>query len=320
VLFPNQLETIMNRTTQTISAVLLAASGCGAFGAQGDINGPRSAAPPVVKQMSVNGVSLTYLEQGQGVPVVFVHGAISDHRAWIYWQDAVARDYRFIALDQRYFGTDAWPDDGTNFSVATHIDDLAAFIRGLNAGPVHVVGWSYSGGIVLGVALRDPNLVRSVFVYEPGTSLVPLITEPADVKIVSEERKGLAPAVTASKAGDNAGATSHLLDWVNGQSGVLDTLAPPIRSMGADNARTLPLAFAAPPPPPISCAQLGGLKVPVAVAVGQSTRPFFKILSETASRCIPGSRLVVIPNARHLEPYENSSALNDALLAFLTQH
>ena len=278
----------------------------------------RSTAAPVVKQMSVNGVSLTYLEQGQGVPVVFVHGAISDHRAWIYLQDAVARDYRFIAFDQRYFGTSAWPDDGSKFSVATHIDDLAAFIRGLNAGPVHVVGWSYSGAVVLGVALRDPDLVRSVFVYEP--SVVPLITEPADVKIMSEERKALAPAVSASKAGDNAGAASHLLNWVNGQNAVLDTLAAPIRSMIADNARTVPLAFAAPPPPPISCAQLGGLKVPVAIVVGQLTRPFYKILSETASRCIPGSRLVVIPKARHLAPYENSSALDDALLAFLTQH
>ncbi len=279
----------------------------------------RSAAPPVIKHMDVNGVSLTYLEQGQGAPVVLVHGAISDHRAWIYQQDAVARGYRFIALDQRYFGTGAWPDDGSKFSANTHIDDLAAFIRGLNAGPVRLVGWSYGGVVVLEVALRNPNLVRSVFVYEPGSSLAPLITEPADVKVMSEERKGFAPAVTASKAGDNAGAARHLLDWVNGQSDVFNVLAPEIRSMNADNARTLPLAFAAPQPSAINCAQLGGLKMPVTVAVGQSTRPFFKILSETVSRCIPGSRLVVIPNARHLGPFENSSAINDALLAFLKQ-
>ncbi|MPW20647.1 alpha/beta fold hydrolase [Paraburkholderia sp. CNPSo 3157] len=272
----------------------------------------------VVKQLNVNGVSLAYLDQGEGVPVVFVHGAISDHRAWIYEQGFAARDYRFIALDQRYFGTGAWPTGGPKFSVATHIDDLAAFIRGLNAGPVRVVGWSYSGGIVLGLALENPNLVRSVFVYEPS-SLPALVTEPADMKIMKEESKGLAPAITASKAGDVAGAARQLLDWVDGQSGVFDTLAPPIRSMLIDNARTLPLMFAAPPPPPISCAELGGLKMPVTIAVGQSTRPYYRILSETASRCIPGSRLVVIPNARHLAPFENPSAFNDALLAFLKQ-
>ncbi|GAB3625843.1 hydrolase [Pandoraea terrae] len=279
----------------------------------------RNAAQPVVKQMNVNGVSLTYLEQGQGVPVVFVHGAISDHRAWNYQRDAVARDYRFVALDQRYFGTGVWPTDGSKFSVATHIDDLAAFIRGLNAGPVHVVGWSYSGGIVLGLALRNPSLVRSIFVYEPG-SLAALVTESADVETMKGESKGLAPVMTASKAGDVAGAVRQMLDWVGNQSGVFDTLAPPIRSMLMDNARTLPLMFAAPPPPPISCAALGGLKMPVAIAVGQSTRSYYKILSETANRCIPGSRLVVIPNARHLAPFENPSAFNDAVLAFLKQH
>jgi tetratricopeptide (TPR) repeat protein len=47
-----QLETIMKRTTQTISVVLLAASGCGAFGAQGDNNGPRRGKPEQLGEVS----------------------------------------------------------------------------------------------------------------------------------------------------------------------------------------------------------------------------------------------------------------------------
>src|SRR5260221_8403842 len=34
--------------------------------------------PPQIKQASVNGVNLTYEEQGQGKPVVFVPGAVAD--------------------------------------------------------------------------------------------------------------------------------------------------------------------------------------------------------------------------------------------------
>jgi hypothetical protein len=56
------------------------------------------------------GVSLKYLEQGQGTPVVFVH---SDHRIWEPEREVIAQRYRFIALSLRYFGTDRWPDDGT---------------------------------------------------------------------------------------------------------------------------------------------------------------------------------------------------------------
>src|ERR1700736_4450635 len=37
---------------------------------------------PQIKRASVNGVDLSYQEQGRGTPVVFVHGALSDLRVW----------------------------------------------------------------------------------------------------------------------------------------------------------------------------------------------------------------------------------------------
>jgi pimeloyl-ACP methyl ester carboxylesterase len=78
------------------------------------------------KEVEINGVRLQYLDQGSGESVIFVHGAISDHRAWEPIRDEIARKYRFIALTQRYFGTGPWKDDGKEFSVATFADDLVA--------------------------------------------------------------------------------------------------------------------------------------------------------------------------------------------------
>ena len=37
---------------------------------------------PAFKQAIVNGVTLRYLEQGTGAPVIYVHGFIADHRTW----------------------------------------------------------------------------------------------------------------------------------------------------------------------------------------------------------------------------------------------
>lgn len=87
--------------------------------------------------------------------------------------------------------------------------------------------------------------------------------------------------------------------------------------MFLDNARTVPLHVGAPVPPPITCDQLGQIKVPVAIVKGELTRAFFRIAADTASRCIRGSRLIVIPNGRHNAPAEESSAFNEALLGFL---
>jgi hypothetical protein len=89
------------------------------------LNPSTAMSAPAVKEVEVNGVRLSYVEQGAGEPIVFVHGAFSDLRVWEPIREEVAKRYRFIAYTQRYFGTDPWPDDGKNFNVATHVDDLA---------------------------------------------------------------------------------------------------------------------------------------------------------------------------------------------------
>ena len=104
---------------------------------------------PLAKQVSVNGTTIRYWEQGRGVPVIFVHGAISDHRYWEPQREAIATHYRFIAIDRRYFGTAPWPDKGGLRSQATDVADLAAFIRELKSGSVFLVGVSGGAGLSL---------------------------------------------------------------------------------------------------------------------------------------------------------------------------
>src|SRR5438552_17494581 len=63
-----------------------------------------SSTDPFDSRWDIPGTNIQYIEQGQGAPVVFVHGGVSDHRAWEAQREIVARRYRFIAIDQRYFG------------------------------------------------------------------------------------------------------------------------------------------------------------------------------------------------------------------------
>ena len=276
-----------------------------------------SVRPPEVHHARVNGVDLPYLDQGGGVPVVFVHGAPGDHRSWEGQREAVTESYRFIALTQRYFGTGPWPDDGAGFSMATHADDLAAFIRQLGAARAHVVGWSYGGAIAIVLAVHHPEWVKSLFVYEPG--LATFVTDPTEAQIAAEDRKDMrALAAMAAKAGDTDAAVRLLFDGLTGQPGILDRQAPAFRAHLLDNGRILPLSVVAPPPPPpITCAQLGQIRVPVAIAIGELARPFYRIAADTAHRCIPGSQLIVIQGGTHLALAEHASRFNEALLGFL---
>jgi len=156
-----------------------------------------------------------------------------------------------------------------------------------------------------------------VFVHEPA-GVMTFVTDPSDVKSAGDDRREMvAPAVSANKAGDTAGALRLFFDGVNGQSGIFDMLSPAARSGLLDNARTIPLHFGAPPPPALSCAQLGQIKVPVTVAKGELTRASFRIPADTASRCMPGSRLVVVSQGRHSAAALTPAAFNEALLEFL---
>lgn len=274
---------------------------------------------PTAKQMMVNGVTLPYIEQGQGTPVVFVHGAFSDLRAWEPQREAVAAHYRFIAYTQRYFGTKPWADKGKKYSQVTHAADLAKFIRQLKVGPVYVVGRSYGGTVAVRMALQHPELVRAVFVQEP-TIAAAAVEDTKDKRILKKERSALSSAREAAKNGNPPEATRLFADWTNGQPGGFDTLPLKTRSMHLDNGRTITLHFTASPPPKISCADLGQLKVPLALTYGELTRPFFKILVETAHNCVPGSQLIQISGARHAATSQNPNAYNAALMTFLSSH
>jgi pimeloyl-ACP methyl ester carboxylesterase len=279
----------------------------------------RADASSQTRQLQVNDVDLSYIEQGTGGPVVFVHGAFSDLRFWEPQRQAVATQHRFIAYTYRYHGMTPWPDEGQHYSAATHAADLATFLRQLNAGPVHLVALSYGGLLATLVASEHPDLVRSLTLAEPGIRAL-LVDLPEAKPVLDDVGKAFEPIRTAVKAGDAVQATKLFFDWVNNRgAGAFDQQPEAVRQMFLDNARTVPLFLASPPPPAISCATLGGVKAPTLVVGGEQTLRYFSLINEVVVRCIPGSRLVTIPNATHPMSYQNPAAFNEALLQFLAQ-
>jgi pimeloyl-ACP methyl ester carboxylesterase len=89
--------------------------------------------------------------------------------------------------------------------------------------------------------------------------------------------------------------------------------------MVLDNARTVAVFLSAAPPPAVSCATLGGVKAPTITVGGEQTRRYYSLINEVVMRCIPGSRLAIIPESTHFSSYQNPSAFNEALLEFLAE-
>jgi pimeloyl-ACP methyl ester carboxylesterase len=271
------------------------------------------------KDVEVNGVRLQYIEQGSGEPIVFVHGAPHDLRAWEPVREEIAKKYRFIAYTQRYFGIEPWPDEGKNFSISTHADDLAKFITALNAGPVHLVGWSH-GGAVAATAAVGVSLVRSLILYE-ATIISVLPAESPEGKIAREDRAKMAgPYIAVAKAGDFTKAAKLLQEAVfRLRPGEFDSLPQDLQTVLLDNARTVPLMLAAPPPPIITCDMLKDFTRPTLVMRGEKTLEWWALVSEAITKCVPGAQQVILPNVNHDGPCRDPAAFTAAVFEFLSR-
>lgn len=267
--------------------------------------------------MAVNGTTLTYESIGRGAStVVFVHGGFGDHRIWEAQRAAVGPQHRFVALTLRYFGTAPWTDQGEQFSQETHVQDLAAFIRQLQSGPVVLVGRSYGAYTALLAAMRHPDLVRGLVLNEPP--IWSLLTTPSERAVLADDLKGMAPLRAAAQAGRIDEATRQFADWVNAEPGGFDALPAATQRMHLDNARTVPLQLAAAARNiPIGCEQLGQLAMPSVVTKGALSRRSLRLVADATSRCMPRSRLVDIPGARHDAPRQQPQAFNAVLSEFL---
>ena len=97
---------------------------------------------------------------GQGPDVLLIGGAGDTVESWQFQLDGLANRYRLTAFDNRGAGRTAMP--GGRVSVATMADDAADVLDGLGIGSAHVAG--FSGGSIVGqeLALRRPDLVRSL--------------------------------------------------------------------------------------------------------------------------------------------------------------
>ena len=275
--------------------------------------------PPAPQMISANGTELSYVSQGSGEPVVFVHGAVVDLRYWEPQRAAFAKQYRFISYSQRYHGAGGWPDEGAQYSAEIHAVDLAGFITALKLGPVHLVGLSYGGEVAALLATKEPQLLRTLTLAEP--SLFALLAESQEGKVALDEwTQGVVPMAMALKAGDDVGATKHLIALVTGNSVEnFDKLPPDLRQGLLDNARTLPHIFAA-PQPAITCDALRGIRVPTLVIRGARTPRFFTATNAAVSKCVAGSKALTIANASHTMSFDNPIEFNRAVMGFIEQH
>jgi pimeloyl-ACP methyl ester carboxylesterase len=109
----------------------------------------------------VNGLQMYYEIQGQGEPLMLLHGAYGTIDMWGPVLPALAEHHQVIAVELQGHGHTADIDDRP-FSYEQMADDVAALMGHLGIAQADVVGYSMGGSTGLQVAIRHPELVRKL--------------------------------------------------------------------------------------------------------------------------------------------------------------
>ena len=223
------------------------------------------------------GVEIAYLDEGDGDPIVLVHGFASTKEVnWLHpgWVATLTRDgRRVIALDNRGHGASGKLYDPSAYHSATMADDVRALLDHLKIERADVMGYSMGARITAFLAVTHPERVRSAIFGGLGIRLVEGVGLPESIADALE-------APSLDNVRDPTGRVFRI--FADQTKSDLRALAACIRG----SRQTL------------SRADVGGIRAPVLVAVG--TKDQVAGSAQELAALIPGARALDIPDRDHM--------------------
>lgn len=222
-------------------------------------------------------VEIAYLDEGEGDPIVLVHGFASTKNVnWVYptWVSELKKNARrVIAFDNRGHGDSGKLYDAAAYDVATMAGDVIALMDHLDIERADIMGYSLGSRMTAVLARQQPQRLRSAIFGGIGIGLI----------------EGGGP-------GENVAAALEAASLDD----VTDPVGRTFRAF-ADQTRSDRLALAA-------CLrgsrrlmtrdEAAGIEVPVLIAVG--TTDEIAGSADALGNVIPGAEVLHIPNRDHM--------------------
>jgi pimeloyl-ACP methyl ester carboxylesterase len=120
------------------------------------------------KTVMVDGLRVYYSEEGQGFPVVLLHGFASSLQSWDGWARALSPYYKVIRLDLPGFGLTG-PNLKNDYSVQWYADFLDKYLDSINVKECYLAGNSFGGRLACEFAFeKSPRVKKLVLVDAAG--------------------------------------------------------------------------------------------------------------------------------------------------------
>jgi 2-hydroxymuconate-semialdehyde hydrolase len=117
--------------------------------------------PEIGQSISANGVITNYHDQGNGTPVLLIHGSGPGVTAWANWRLVIpklADQLRVLAPDMVGFGYTERPD-GIAYNMDVWVDHAIGLLDALEIERAGIIGNSFGGALAVALAVRHPGRV-----------------------------------------------------------------------------------------------------------------------------------------------------------------
>ncbi len=256
-----------------------------------------------------DGVSLFYHDEGQGEPLLLIHGFPFSSAMYQPQRAALSPHMRVIAPDLRGMGqSDVTPGE---YSMSDYADDLVALLDHLGVGQAVVGGMSMGGYILFTLLRRHPERVKGIILIDTKPAADNDEQKANRRKMVEQARtQGSAAIAEAMLPTLLAEQTHHqqpeLVQFVREMivATPVDGIVGALEAMAARRDST---------------DMLTKISVPALIIVGSEDTLTPPSTAEEMHRAIPNSQLVVIDGAAHAANLERPDEVNQAILNWMQQ-
>jgi len=259
-------------------------------------------------RVSVDGGHVVAQAQGEGPPVLLIHGSLLAS-AWDPILDHPAlRSFQLILWHRRGYGDSSAAPAG--FSLQDQAADAAAVLAYYGVSSAHIVGHSFGGRIALRLLADRSDIVKSLTLLESGG---PPVASLEDFRAVIEF------SVASHEAGDDAAALDSFLSYVGGSDYRVrcDDVLPQgwFRQMLVDVHNFFDVEL--PSASPFESEFAREIDFPVLIVVGEKSPRFFQDGFAWLTEHIDRADTYRLPHSSHIMQVDNPTELASRVARFL---